>query len=206
MFQEWNGCVRPVTRGPQSGEHDRGDMRVHMFRFVVMGMLVLPGLLLPVESAAADSPPALSSPMDCVNQFDDNPDYVGEGWVDALVSTSNGISLRCGDERSGVVHIAHPESNGTTHPVSAETQNRFLSCFRAIVSSGRSEPDRKFPESRTRYELFYGSDEFQGVPLTKTAALIADNARGFVWTMFTSGSKEFPDGNDWRGCAEGNVA
>jgi hypothetical protein len=184
----------------------RRDMGVHVHRLTVVGVFLLAGVLVSAGPAAAAPPPAISSPMDCINQFDDNPDYVGEGWVDALVSTSNGISLRCGDELSGVVHIAHPESNGTTHPVSAETQNFFLRCFRAIVSDGKSQPDRKYPESRTRYEFFYGTDEFQGVPLTKTATLIVDNERGFVWTMFTSGSKAFPDGNDWRGCAEGNVA
>jgi hypothetical protein len=114
--------------------------------------------------------------------------------------------LRCGDERSGVVHIAHQDSTGTTHPVSVENQNAFVRCFRVIASSGRTEPDNKFPESRTRYEIFFGRDEFQGVPLTKTGTLIVDNERGFVYTMFTSGSTKFPRGNDWRGCAEGSVA
>jgi hypothetical protein len=157
--------------------------------------------------AAAEPPPAISSPMDCISRFDDdNLDYVGDGWADALVSAVNGISLRCGDERSGVVHIGHPDSNGKTHPVSAETQNFFLGCFRTIASSGRAQPDNKFPESRTRYEIFYGRDEFQGAPLTKTGTLIVDNERGFVYTMFTSGSTKSPRGNDWRGCAEGSAA
>jgi hypothetical protein len=180
---------------------------MNSWRFIVIGLLVLLGVVVPARPAAAEPPPAISSPTDCINRFDDEGlDYVGDGWVDALVSATNGISLRCGDERSGVVHIAHPDSTGTTHPVSAENQNAFVRCFRVIASSGRAEPDNKFPESRTRYEIFYGRDEFQGVPLTKTGTLIVDNERGFVYTMFTSGSTKFPRGNDWRGCAEGSVA
>jgi hypothetical protein len=202
MPRDGAGCAAFVAQAARA----RRGMGVYVHRLTVLGAFFLAGVLMSAGPAAAAPPPAISSPMDCINQFDDNPDYVGEGWVDALVSTSNGISLHCGDELSGVVHIAHPESNGTTHPVSAETQNLFLRCFRAIVSGGRSQPDRRYPESRTRYELFYGTDEFQGVPLTKMATLIVDNEQGFVWTLFTSGSKAFPDGNDWRGCAEGNVA
>lgn len=81
---------------------------MNSWRFVIVGSLVLLGAVVSTRPAAAEPPPAISSPMDCINRFDDeNLDYVGDGWVDALVSATNGISLRCGDERSGVVHCAH---------------------------------------------------------------------------------------------------
>lgn len=46
----------------------------------------------------------------------------------------------------------------------------------------------------------------QGIPFTRSATFIRDNAGGFVWTMFTSTRDDFPEGNNWVGCSRSDQA
>lgn len=150
--------------------------------------------------ANAAPPPARVSGLRCLSEWDANDDYRGEGWVSALVlGDRRSVYLGCGDELSGMIHIAHPESTGTTHPVDAATYGAFASCFQRIVLEGTTAEDRGFEKTRTRYTLFYGHSPTEyALPLTAT--LIVDNAGRFVWTMYTSTSGS-ARGNDWDGCA-----
>lgn len=124
-----------------------------------------------VGSANAAPPPPISTPLECINSFSNNPDYVSEGWVAAEVASWNGVFLGCGDERSGIIHIAHPESTGSIHPVFEDTQSAFLACFRNIANSGAQRPDDEFPQTRTRYERSYVKESILG-PVRLKATLI----------------------------------
>ncbi|MGH3937764.1 MAG: hypothetical protein ACRDTG_03890 [Pseudonocardiaceae bacterium] len=155
-----------------------------------------------VSPASAAPPPAEPTPTQCLNEFSSNPDYVGDGWVGARVSgppsgnpfdlfeffnpQDREYSLFCGDELSGVVHIAHPESTGTVHPISPDDEEQFLMCWRRTIAGGDPEPD---VAGRTRFVLEYREGEF--------ATAIVDNERRFTYTLFTSTGAE---GNDWSRC------
>lgn len=149
--------------------------------------------------AQAAPPPGRVSGLDCLREWDLNDDYVGEGWVQARVAEVDGVVLGCGDERSGMIHIAHEQSGGSTHPVDASNYGAFLECFGLLVRSGRQSPDVDHPQTRTRYDLVYKYSSAGGYPIPLHAVVIKDNAGGFVYTMFTS-TVEVARGNDWTGC------
>lgn len=125
---------------------------------------------------------------------------MGEGWVAAPVLDVNGVFLGCGDERSGVIHIAHPESTGNVHPIYPAQVRDFSRCHEKIATFGTQRPDNNFPGTRTRYEYTYYVDSNLG-PIPQTATIVKDNAGRFVWTMFTPETSDVPQGKDWLGCA-----
>lgn len=176
-------------------------MRSTLRRSIIASLATILALAIGATSSYAAPPPYSVEPMRCIAEFNENDNYVGEGWVAARVAESNGVFLGCGDERSGVIHIAHPESTGNVHPVYPETQYEFVQCFKAVAALGYQKPDKNFPNTRTRYEYTYYVDSPAG-PLPHTATLIKDNAGGFVWTMFTSS----PNDADWVGCTAGPEA
>ncbi len=102
-------------------------------------------LSLATSNAYAVPPPPIVEPMRCIAEWNENDNYVGEGWVAARVGDVNGVFLGCGDERSGLIHIAHPESTGTVHPVWPHAQFEFLRCFELIAKMGVQKPDNNFP-------------------------------------------------------------
>ena len=140
-------------------------------------------------------PPTYSSPLDCFAEFDGNDNYFIDGWVNARVADINGVFLGCGDERSGIIHIGHPESTGNVHPITAQNQGYFLTCFQTIALRGTSRPDSGFPQTRTKRTFTYNG----GV-----ASFIFDNSGRFVWSMFTSTALDL-DGADWYGCQAGSA-
>ncbi|MFD2419751.1 hypothetical protein [Amycolatopsis pigmentata] len=156
--------------------------------------------LLGTTTATAAPPAPDNTPLDCFWQWANNPNYVGDGWVGARVSDVNGVFLGCGDELSGIIHIADPDSTGSIHPIFADTQADFLACFWNIATFGSQRPDNDFPNDRTRYEFQYTYWTNVGFPATQTATLIKNNVGRFVWTMFTQ-TDFSPDGNDWYSCA-----
>jgi hypothetical protein len=151
-------------------------------------------------TAQAAPPPEGKSvpPIKCTSEFLNNPDYRKEGWVAAKVAKVDDVFLGCGDEISGVVHIASSRSNGTTHPVFASTQGAFVQCFGRLVREGKQSPDKDFPDTRDRYELVFG---VPGDVIPARATLIVDRKARFVWAMFTSNTERTPRGNNWAGCS-----
>lgn len=148
-------------------------------------------------------PPIVVKPMDCLAAWDNNADYFASGWVGAKVADVNGVFLGCGDVESGIIHIAHPVTSGTRHPISTETQDFFVRCFRAIAQYGSTFRDRFFPDDRTRYNLVYDYPS----PTSTNAAFIRDNRGGFVYTMYTGGLPGFnAPTNNWAGCTSGTSA
>jgi hypothetical protein len=153
-------------------------------------------------TAVAVPPPSLVRPLDCLREFDESPHYARDGWARARVADVAGVFLGCGDEMSGVIHIAHPESRGHTHPIPPGAENSFLWCFERTIRLGRQRPDNDYPESRTRYEYAYNGDIGAPFPMagaSQRATAIVDNAGGFVWTFFASGPRS-PQSNNWGGC------
>lgn len=147
--------------------------------------LVLSTLL--AGSASAAPPGTNVRPLDCLREFDHNPNYVGEGWIAAMVASANGYMLGCGNELSGVVHIAHPASTGTFHPIPANDEDLFLQCWRRTLEDGVPEPDGV---GRTRYVYTHGYSKDR-------ATVIVDDRGKFTYTMFTSDGSA---GNNWLGC------
>lgn len=165
-------------------------------------------------SADAQPPPPQPTPTQCLEAFSSDPNYVGDGWVGARVSgppppmylggvrdpVDREFSLFCGDELSGVVHIAHPESTGTVHPISREDESFFVDCWSRIISRGIQDPEG----DRTRFTYQYGQMMVNGVPVGPlTATAIVDNQRRLTYTVFTGGGNTPGRGNDWFNCAHG---
>lgn len=181
-------------------------MRLNLVRAVVAGFLAT---ILSVASAgvAEAQAPASATPFQCLQAWDqdgESLDYVGDGWVGVRVIDVGGVFLGCGDELSGVVHIAHPDTTGTLHPIFENTQNAFIQCFQLIANSGTRRADDDFPASRTRAEFtYYVNSQFGQIP--QTATIIFDNAGRFAYTVFTSSGSFSPEGNNWGGCSS-NVA
>lgn len=84
-------------------------------------------LALGADSALAYPSEASPTPLQCLDQWETNDNYVGDGWVAVPVRRTSGTVLGCGDERSGVIHIGHPDTTGNLHPITAETEEAFLS-------------------------------------------------------------------------------
>lgn len=141
------------------------------------------------QTALAGPPPSQPSPKQCLDEWDDNDNYVGDGWVSARVRTaSNGWFVGCGDERSGIIHIAHPDSTGREHPITSSTEGNFLKCWNAAVTRGS---EHRMSDGRIRITW-----KPRGTAFAR-GYFAAD--RKFTWTFFTSkGAK----GNDWSGCAK----
>jgi hypothetical protein len=161
-------------------------------------------------TASSEPPPSVTPPFKCFQAWardGEGLDYFREGWVGARVADVNGIFLGCGDESTGVIHIAHPDSNSTSglHPITEANQNTFLQCFVLIAQSGIRVPDKGFPQTRTRAEYTYyvNSDKFGRVP--QKATIIFDNAARFAYTVFTSSGSFSPQGDNWPSCISGLV-
>lgn len=171
-------------------------------RTAILTLAVSSVLVISSTSASAAPPPPdhAVTPMTCIYQYNENDLYVEEGWVGAAVDYENGVFLGCGDERSGVIHIAHPNSSGNTHPVYERDQDDFLRCFSNLAHRGSKEPDKNFPDTRTRYKFtFYIETSIGTVP--QMAQMVVDNAGGFVYTIWTPEHNSYPRGNNWYGCA-----
>lgn len=176
-----------------------GRITLRVFRGTIIGMVSAVALVFSSEAVLAARPPSSSTPMRCLYEWEKNPNYVGDGWVGARVADVNGIFLGCGDERSGIIHIAHPESTGSIHPISASTQDEFLRCFELVATRGVRSADKDFPSSRTRVEFTYYLKTQLG-SLPQFATIIYDNTGRFVWTFFTSSGSFSRQGNNWSGC------
>jgi hypothetical protein len=160
-----------------------------MKRIVATGVTaLLVWALLPAGSAFAET----RSASDCLRMFDsDSNAYYREGWQTdevAVATTRDGtiLTLRCGNELSGVIHIADPESTGTGHSLnpSGADDAVFATCFRKTVTEGtpRDESDRvllvrNYGPSGGRSYVRYGRD-------------------GTVYSMYTSAP-----GDEWADCA-----
>jgi hypothetical protein len=145
--------------------------------------------------------PRQVTPFECLAAYDDDDlDYVGEGWVGNLVSgppptswwidlfdeTDRDYNLHCGDELTGVVHIATQEGTGTGHLIDADDEQWFLDCWKLTVGDGRAEPDST--PGRTKFTKDFGGD--------RQSVVIVDDKRRFTYTMYTTGDRS----NDWLPC------
>lgn len=164
-------------------------------------VVLLVGLLMLVGTATAGAapPPAESTPMQCLEAFDDlDGDYVGEGWTGALVAsnetswfddlwddTDRNYDLRCGDEMSGVVHIGHLDTSGTGHAITPADEQGFVACWQATIAGGEATPNGP---DRTKFTLQYRDGQY--------AIAYVDNARRFTYTLFTTGTNS----HDWQPC------
>jgi hypothetical protein len=176
-------------------------------RFLVAGILSAAMVAASTAPASAAPPPDNRvSPIECLEAWENDPDYLNDGWVDAVVMSvpEVGVTLTCGDVRSGVIHIAHEESTGNGHPITRESAEDFLYClFNTVVGGVRSD-DPKFPATRVQYEsTYYGYAEIMGVRqlVQQKARAFVDRERGFVWTFHTSKSSEYPRSNNWADCS-----
>lgn len=152
--------------------------------------------VLALIATSAAPPPDNPTPRQCLDAFNSTApeiDYVGDGWPGALVAgppqswmfsffddTDRDFRLYCGDERSGVVHIAG-ESTGTGHPISEADQDWFIGCWNVVIGAGTAEDDGN---GRTRFTLVRGR--------TKSVAFV-DNARRFTYSLYTSS-------DSWEDC------
>jgi hypothetical protein len=172
-------------------------------RIATVLALTIATLLGGAATAQAAAPPPTSSPLTCLERWDDEDprfDYVGEGWVAAKVAEVNDVFLGCGDELSGVVHISGSDAAGSGHLITPRSQQDFLDCFAALARFGTKEPDPLFPDSRDKYEMsFPESTPFGDLPLAAT--MYVDRENRFVYTMFTTKTKATPGSNNWAGCA-----
>lgn len=158
-----------------------------------LGIVMAAAFAVPFLASApahAAPPPGSPSPMQCINEFTNNPNYVGDGWVGGLVATASGAvgeaSLFCGDELSGVVHIAHPESTGTVHPVFEDDEDLFTTCWRNTIEFGTPVPDGN---GRTKITWKRNANV--------TGVVIIDDARRFTYTHYTEGARS----NNWFSCS-----
>lgn len=147
--------------------------------------------------AEAAPPPPLGkvTPSMCIREFTDNDNYIEDGWVNARVQEyfpGPPFVLGCGDELSGVVHIAHPASTGTVHPLdpSGAQDGVFTDCIGNTLYNGKTS---ETSPGRVRHDWDYGAQE-------QRASVFVDKARSFVYTAFTNTPN---GGNDWAGCAAG---
>lgn len=171
-----------------------------MFRRLVTPLIVAATLVLvSAAPASAAPPPPNPTPLQCVDEFTHNDNYVGDGWVGARVEgppskgpfgfldrTDREFSLYCGNELAGVVHIAHPESTGTVHPIIAASEESFRACWAVTIAGGAREPQG---DGRSRFVREYRKGEF--------STAIVDDRHRFTYTLFTTS----PNGsNDWLRC------
>lgn len=164
-------------------------------RFMAAGSLILVLSLLGASPAAA-APPPNPTPMQCIDEFTNNDNYLGDGWAEGFVAAAGGNEgeyvLRCGDVSSGVIHIAHPETTGNLHPVFASTQDAFVACWRRIITFGIGLPD---DSNRLLIEFI-----IPGVPNARGRAYVDPQTR-ITYTTFIAGGGVA--NNDWAACAGG---
>jgi hypothetical protein len=165
---------------------------------LMVGLLMLGG----TATAGAAPPPAEPTPTQCLDAFDDTgDDYVGDGWVGALVAshtndwfthlwddTDREYNLFCGDELSGVVHAAHEEGSGHGHPITPDNEADFLHCWQATIGGGEVVPDPRTAR-RQWFVLEFRPDEY--------AIAIVDTERKFTYTLYTEGGMT---SNNWHDC------
>lgn len=157
-------------------------------------------------TVSAEPPPPVVLPFKCLQAWDRDGrgvEYRKEGWVKAKVADVNGIFLGCGDESSGVIHMAHPDTTSTTglHTITVANQLTFLQCFELIAKFGARVPDPGFTKTRTRAEYTYVVIVPNNRRIEQKATIIFDNAARFAYTVFTSNRKEIsPLGDNWSGC------
>lgn len=69
-------------------------------RFMAAGSLILVLSLLGASPAAAAPPPPNPTPMQCIDEFTNNDNYLGDGWAEGFVAAAGGNEgeyvLRCG--------------------------------------------------------------------------------------------------------------
>lgn len=143
-------------------------------------------------AAAAAPPGGTVTPQECIQQWDNNPNYVGEGWVGAFVASAvdvNGVTnnLFCGDELSGVIHIASSDSTGQVHPIAPEDDDFFIGCFENVIEYGVISPGGT---GRARFDF---TNTLSNVP----AGAFVDVDRKFTYTVFANGN---PASNNWFRC------
>ncbi len=140
---------------------------------------------------AAPPPPGDVNPLECLNQWDNNPNYVGEGWVGARVRVvrdvlEREVFLGCGDELSGVIHIAHPDTTGTLHPIPPGEEASFLRCFERTIQTSAISPAG---EGRRKYEFDWLKDNpgNSEVPqqVMRSTAFVAENSVPTSCTRFS---------------------
>lgn len=127
--------------------------------------------------------------------FDSDLDrYYRDGWerdVVASADTVDGtpVTLHCGNELSGVIHVADGDSSGTGHQINRDGSDDadLATCFRRTVSLGTVSEDkgrllatRHYGQSGARSYVRFGTD-------------------GLTYTMYTSTTAA--GGTDWSGCA-----
>jgi hypothetical protein len=129
--------------------------------------------------------------------------YYREGWDQKLVTSASRInpfpaqrgtlqfSLHCGDERSGVIHIAHPETNGTQHPIAPDQYATFAICVRNIIHSGEFSLDED-SDSRGLFSLPIGF---------KPGAFARVTSSGQIISVYTRTTERHPQANDWGACS-----
>lgn len=175
------------------------------------GLVLVLGLQGP--AIAAPPPPGDVSPRECLNQWDGNGNYVGEGWVGARAKVvrdvlDREVFLGCGDELSGVIHIAHPDSTGTVHPIPPGQEGDFLRCFERTIRSATISDD----QGRRKYEFDWQKSNLGNadvpVQVMRSTAIVADNHQpNFVYTFYTTddGGVSTPQDprrtNYWPECA-----
>ena len=88
-------------------------------------------------ATAATGQDTKANASECLAMWDgDLNRYYREGWDRRIVASTGRVSpftgqgrltfsLRCGDERSGVIHIAHADTNGTGHPIAPDQYSTF---------------------------------------------------------------------------------
>lgn len=206
------GRYRPAARGqaawfsfPQSDFRKSHRCRLQRWpviegwgiklRWLLVTLVSVTALLAISTPAVAGPPPDRVKPLDCLREWDSNDNYVGDGWPRAHVVTINGIVLRCGDESTGVVHIAGEGTTGSRHPISPEMQSYFLQCFDLITREGERGPD---PDGPDRELLVYFYFDINRPTFPGEATAVIDKATGRVRTVFTSTGAS---GNDWLTCA-----
>jgi hypothetical protein len=140
--------------------------------------------------ASAAPPPPEPTSVQCLDEFTNNANYVGDGWVGALVDTQGDFNLFCGNELTGVIHVGHPDSTGTVHPITVDNQIPFKLCWSTVVAEGTRTADGA---GRSRF-VFVSAAGVRGT-------VIVDDALRFTYAVFTETTERSPQGNDWFGCA-----
>lgn len=163
------------------------------FRRLAASAISALALLAAFTSPAAAAPPGSQvTPQECIQAWDNNPNYVADGWVGAFVASAvdgNGVTnnLFCGDELSGVIHIASSDSTGTVHPIAPDDDDLFIGCFESTIENGAISPGGA---GRARFDF---TNSITGV----TSTAFVDVERKFTYTLFADGN---PASNNWFRC------
>lgn len=177
--------------------------KLSIVRQTILSSLFAVLLVTLVDSPLASARPIAVSPQDCLNVWNNQSDrYYRENWESKEVTVIRQIpnpfgetpavfTLRCGDELTGVIHIADDGSTGSVHPIVGEQAGQFVRCVEKTMYQGTFKFDSG---SRTRgvYQKAIGLDEYSSVRVTN---------RGVIITAYTTNTRLYPQGNNWPGCA-----